>query len=81
MELYDAIFMANRDKPMLVFITGLEKFINTIPQEIKGDLSGFFNKINELHNCYFILVDRLDDIKPLIYEKWKATYRQASRPY
>ncbi len=69
-EIHDLIFMANREKPLLVFVTGVEKWISTIPADIKSDLGGYFSKIQEMKNCYFIFVDRLDDIKSLNYENW-----------
>ncbi len=68
--LNNLIFEQNRNIPLLVFITGLEKWINTIPSEIKNDLSNYFNKINDLHNCYIIVVDRVEDLKSVAYEKW-----------
>lgn len=69
-SIHDMIFMANRDKPMVVFVTGVEKWLNSMPGEIRSDLISYFNKIYELHNCFFVFVDRLDDIKSMAYEKW-----------
>ncbi len=69
-SLNDMIFMANRDFPLLVFITGLEKWISQIPTDIKNDLINYFNKINDLHNCYFVIVDRIEELKSFAYEKW-----------
>lgn len=69
-EIQNIIFSSERNKPMLLFIAGVEKWISTLPDEIRNDLISFFAKINDLHNCFFVLVDRLEDIKSLNYEKW-----------
>ena len=69
-EIQNIIFSSERNKPMLLFIAGVEKWISTLSDEIRNDLISFFAKINDLHNCFFVLVDRLEDIKSLNYEKW-----------
>lgn len=66
----DMIFAPTRNKPMLVFITGLDKWIEAMSEDIQKDLLRYFNKINDLHNCSFIILDRLEDIKSFAYEKW-----------
>ncbi len=69
-EVNNTIFMANRNNPLIVFVTGVEKWINTIPDNIKNDFVGYLSKVQELKNCYFAFVDRVDDIKSFNYEKW-----------
>lgn len=69
-EVNNTIFMNGRSNPLIVFITGMDKWVSNIPVEIKNDLVGYFSKVQDLRNCYFMIVDRLDDIKSLNYEKW-----------
>ena len=69
-EVNQIIFAKERTKPMLVFVTGVEKWISTIPDEMKKDLNQYFSKIQELNNCYFVFIDRIEDIKGFSYEKW-----------
>ncbi len=68
--LNNMIFEANRSIPLLVFITGFDKWISNIPADIKTKLDEFFNKINDLHNCYFIITDRIEDLKSISFERW-----------
>ncbi len=69
-DIQNAIFASDRNKPLIVFITGVEKWLSTIPDEIKMNFSNFLSKMQDLKNCYFVFVDRIDDIKSLNYEKW-----------
>ena len=69
------IFNSNRRKPMLIFVTGIEKFIESIPKEIKNN---YFNRVQELHNCYFIVTEKIDLMKSYLVETWYKTYTNTS---
>ena len=56
-----------RDKPLLVFINGVDKFINLIPDDIKNNLSDYLNKLNNVH---LIFIARIIDMKNIAYETW-----------
>ena len=59
------------NKPLLIFVTGMEKFIESIPQELKDN---YFNKIQELHNCYFIVTEKIDLMKSYLIETWYKNF-------
>ena len=65
------IFNPNRNKPLLIFITGMEKFIESIPQELKDN---YFNKVQDLHNCYFIVTEKIDLMKSYLIETWYKNF-------
>lgn len=64
------IFNRERNKDLIIFMSGIEKWISALPINIKNNIGDWFNKINDLNNCYFVFIDRIEDIKSLMYEKW-----------
>lgn len=66
----DKIFDPNRQKPLLIFVIGTRQYIDSAPDSIKANMPLYFEKISEKRNCFFFLIDRLDDIKSLSYEAW-----------
>ena len=66
----NTIFNPNRKTPLLIFVTGIESLIEESPDNIKNDFAGFLNKVSALHNCYFILIEKIDLIRNYTYEKW-----------
>ena len=72
------IFNNTRNKPMLVFVTGIEKLIESAPDNIKNDFSGYINKVADLHNCYFIIIEKLDSMRSYMVEKWYKDYASTS---
>ena len=68
------IFDTNRANPLLIFITGIEKLIETAPDNIKNDFIGYINKVSELHNCYFVLVEKIDLMRSYIAEGWYKNF-------
>ena len=64
------IFNGERNKDLIIFMSGIEKWISALPINIKNNIGDWFNKINDLNNCYFVFIDRIEDIKSLMYEKW-----------
>ncbi|MCI6265962.1 MAG: type VII secretion protein EssC [Erysipelotrichaceae bacterium] len=73
-DMHNILFSTERTKPTVVFVTGVEKWISTIPAEIKNDFANYLSKLQNLHNCFFVFIDRLEDIKSLNYEKWFKQY-------
>ncbi len=70
----EMIFNPSRTKPLLIIITGIEKLIESMPDEIKKDLNTYFKKVSELNNCNIIICDKLESIKTYAYEKWFKSF-------
>lgn len=60
-------------KEVLVFITGISS-LSTGFQEIGGTIDSYLKEVQAKGNCHFVLVERLDDLKPVQYESWFKTY-------
>ena len=56
-----------REKPLLVFINGVDKFINSVPADVKPNLNNYFAS---LKNVYLVFIGRLIDLKAFSFEVW-----------
>ena len=68
------IFNKKREKELVIFVTGIENFMNNLPDDVKKDVNAYFEKVSKLKNCYFVFVERVEGLKPFAYEKWFKGY-------
>ncbi len=66
---FDDKINQKQKKNLLVYMIGIEKYIERVPSDKKASLLSYFNGLKE-KNVYIFLVGRILDIKALAYEQW-----------
>ncbi len=69
-QLNNLIFAKDRKEELLIFITDIMKYIETLPLEVSNSFSKYLSSIQNLNNCHFAFVTDLFNIKKYSYEAW-----------
>lgn len=78
-EFNNLVKSKERKENLIVFITGLSKWVDRFSDDEKDNFDSYFEEINKLGNCHFIFADKQGDIKPLTYKNWFKLYVSSDR--
>lgn len=62
--------LINDNLQKIVFVMGIDSFVNSFSGDIKSDTDGYFSKLEKLGNCHFVFVDRFSNFKNHLYDSW-----------